>query len=365
MPKVSIIVPVYNVEKYLKRCIQSILSQTFNDLELILINDGSSDKSGKICDKYSKKDNRIKVIHKENGGVSTARNLGLDNARGDYVMFVDSDDWLQKEAVKKLVDKIENCNADFCCGSFLNIGAINSTAHLITNFDKTNKTDAGAFYSFISEMFLGVCAKLFKRSIIKQNKIRFQKNITYLEDTIYLYRYLQNCDSVCSVSDIVYFYNVINFSSATKKYHPQINDWVKTSKIELEKIFTVKNDDINFYLDKQALLMMEFCFRHHVWSNDQNNRIQAIEFLKDAYYSFRSGCEKLKNNKQLQNDTDTERLLIDYNKFLEEEDYNGLYEYLCKLKPYTYNKKGVKHSVKRCVVLIKEILIFKLELFYI
>ena len=91
-PKISVIVPVYNVEKYLRRCVDSILTQTFTDFEVLLIDDGSTDGSGKICDEYAKKDKRVRVFHKENGGVSSARNLGLDNVRGRYVTFVDADD---------------------------------------------------------------------------------------------------------------------------------------------------------------------------------------------------------------------------------------------------------------------------------
>lgn len=99
MPKISIIVPVYNVEKYLRKCIDSILNQTFKDFELILIDDGSTDESGKICDEYNLKDNRIKVIHKENGGLSSARNAGLDIAQGEYIGFVDSDDWIESDQI--------------------------------------------------------------------------------------------------------------------------------------------------------------------------------------------------------------------------------------------------------------------------
>lgn len=92
--KISVIVPVYNVEKYLSRCIDSIISQTFSDFELILVDDGSTDSSGKICDEYGKKDGRVKVIHKKNGGQSSARNAGIENSTGEYISFVDSDDWI-------------------------------------------------------------------------------------------------------------------------------------------------------------------------------------------------------------------------------------------------------------------------------
>ena len=96
-PKISVIVPVYNTEKYLRRCIDSVLAQTYQDFELLLIDDGSKDSSGAICDEYAAKDARVRVFHKENGGVSSARNLGLDNARGEWVTFVDSDDYIEKK----------------------------------------------------------------------------------------------------------------------------------------------------------------------------------------------------------------------------------------------------------------------------
>lgn len=99
-PKISIIVPVYNVEKYIRRCLDSIAGQTFTDWECICVDDGTPDASGKICDEYAQKDGRFVVIHKENGGVSSARNVGLDVAKGEYVTFCDSDDWVEKEMLE-------------------------------------------------------------------------------------------------------------------------------------------------------------------------------------------------------------------------------------------------------------------------
>ena len=118
MSEISIIVPVYNVDQYLENCIESILNQTFKDYELILIDDGSTDKSGEICDKYEKKDNRIKVIHKYNGGLSSARNAGLDLACGKYIGFVDSDDSIHPEMYEILYDLQQIYNADISVCSF-------------------------------------------------------------------------------------------------------------------------------------------------------------------------------------------------------------------------------------------------------
>ena len=117
-PLISIIVPIYNVEKYLSRCINSVLSQTFPDFELLLIDDGSTDKSGYICDGYAQKDSRIKVFHIENGGVSAARNYGLDNARGEWITFVDADDWIDKDMYYKLYNEAILSEADIVICDF-------------------------------------------------------------------------------------------------------------------------------------------------------------------------------------------------------------------------------------------------------
>ena len=114
---ISVIVPVYNVEKYLHRCVDSILAQTFADFELLLVNDGSKDKSGAICDEYAAKDSRVRVFHKENGGVSSARNLGFDNAIGEWITFVDSDDYILNDGLEKLVSSINN-DVDIVVGDY-------------------------------------------------------------------------------------------------------------------------------------------------------------------------------------------------------------------------------------------------------
>lgn len=110
--KISVIVPIYNVEKYIEKCINSIINQTYKDLEIILVDDGSTDSSGKICDEYAKKDKRIKVIHKKNGGVSSSRNIALTIANGDYITWIDSDDWIEKDTYSKLADIILKNKAD-------------------------------------------------------------------------------------------------------------------------------------------------------------------------------------------------------------------------------------------------------------
>ena len=112
IPKISVIIPVYNTEKYLRRCIDSVLAQTYQDFELLLIDDGSKDSSGAICDEYASQDTRVRVFHKENGGVSSARNLGLDHARGEWITFVDADDWMADDMLQQMLDTADAEGAD-------------------------------------------------------------------------------------------------------------------------------------------------------------------------------------------------------------------------------------------------------------
>ena len=159
-PEISIIVPVYNVEKYLKRCIDSILNQSFTDFELILVDDGSTDNSGKIIDEYALKDKRIKVIHKENGGQGSARNRGLDIAKGNYIGFVDSDDWIHKDMYKCMYQIINEDNTDI-----VQIG--HNTVEEYTEDKRCNINEEKYFYELSKK----------EKELLKENLISFRIDI--------------------------------------------------------------------------------------------------------------------------------------------------------------------------------------------
>ena len=214
MLRFSIIVPVYNIEKYLPSCIDSVLSQSFYDYELILIDDGSTDNSGFICDKYAEKDNRIKVIHKENGGVSSARNLGLDNAKGEWITFVDSDDWIGKNYFQILENDI-NEEIDWVLINL--IKSYDKHQTLITKFinNKLIKSDFLEFHSIYPDYF-GPTAKFYKNSFIK-NIISFDKNLSYGEDTLFNLDYLSNCNQIITLERANYFYRDLDNSLSTTK----------------------------------------------------------------------------------------------------------------------------------------------------
>ena len=173
-PQISIIVPVYNAERYLRQCIDSILDQTYTDFELLLINDGSRDHSGAICDDYAQKDARVRVFHKENGGVSSARNLGLDNARGEWITFVDADDCIRRTFISNLYAPLkQHYNIDF-----VHAGCSNWENGNVTSIEQQFEQFAGTDRAYLFNRFRGlIVSKLFKSDILNLNKIRFDERL--------------------------------------------------------------------------------------------------------------------------------------------------------------------------------------------
>lgn len=171
MSKVSIIVPIYNVEKFLDKLIMSLIRQTYKNLEIILVDDGSPDNSGAICDKYAQQDERIKVIHKENGGVSSARNCGIDISKGNYILFVDGDDWIEPDCVEYFVSLIKETDSDmaFSDKNFSTKDRIQNSTDSIEMWS-AEKTIAAFLYPGIP---IGCWNKIYKTDFIKKNNIRF------------------------------------------------------------------------------------------------------------------------------------------------------------------------------------------------
>lgn len=214
MPKVSIIVPVYKAEKYLHQCIDSILSQTSSDWECILVDDGSPDSSGVICDEYAQKDARIRVIHKENGGVSSARNVALGRIAGKWLTFVDSDDCLYPNALQRWVEVAEQNNLDLIQCHFnreYKEGQVEEEASDVLS--ATQYAD--------SENYLTcVWGTLFKTSIVEEHSLRFDEKVRLGEDQIFLLSHMQYCKRIQRIRDVLYFYRD-NEQSAVNNPKPE------------------------------------------------------------------------------------------------------------------------------------------------
>ena len=203
-PLVSIIVPVYNVEKYLKKCVQSIINQTYKNLEIILVDDGSSDNSGKICDEFAQKDNRIKVIHKTNGGLSDARNAGLDVMSGEWVSFVDSDDFIDKFHIENLYLQALRNHSDICvCGFKIVNEDYQTIRNIKVKFSDSLSGNLAFKYSLNSKIDPSFCNKIFKSSLFKNT--RFVKGICY-EDRELIHRIFYKVDRVSFLDSESYFY---------------------------------------------------------------------------------------------------------------------------------------------------------------
>lgn len=241
MPVISVIVPVYNVEKVLYHCIDSILNQSFSDFELILVDDGSTDNSGKICDEYSEKDNRIRVIHKPNGGVSSARNAGIEAAQGEYICFVDSDDYLESNYLEKLIET-KRKYADYdniWCG-------FQTVVDYCKNNETTFVAEKDKNYSFYDlSTIMVLCEKwlvqmpwnkLFKTKTIKENSIIFPPELSLGEDYIFNLRYLDCTNGkIVVINKPLYDYLRDGKESLDNKYYPNLLEIYRRLNSETER----------------------------------------------------------------------------------------------------------------------------------
>lgn len=213
MPKISVIVPVYNTEKYLHRCIDSILAQTFTDFELLLIDDGSKDSSGSICDEYAAKDSRVRVFHKENGGVSSARNLGLDNAQGEWVTFCDSDDEVKKRWLQTFDENAADCLDMVSQGIKLDYSRMQSLNmdSICVGFDYEGGVPGALDLLYQYWMIGNMPPKIFRLEIIRRNNLSLDLRFNYMEDEEFVLRYLKYCKNIKIVKTPGYCYYSLSY----------------------------------------------------------------------------------------------------------------------------------------------------------
>ncbi len=208
-PLVSIIVPVYNTQKYLARCLDSLLAQDYENLELILIDDGSTDGSETLLDEYQEKDARVRVIHQENAGVSLSRNRAIEAARGEYIRFVDSDDWLPENATSLLVSAAEEAGCDMVIADFYRVSGTRMSQK--GDIDEDQVMDRVEFASHMIEnpadFYYGVLwNKMFRRSIIMEHGIRMDAELSWCEDFLFNLEYIRYAETFRAIQEPVYYY---------------------------------------------------------------------------------------------------------------------------------------------------------------
>ena len=306
MNKISIIIPVYQVEKYIKRCLDSILSQKYSNLEIILIDDGSRDMSGKICDEYAIKDSRIKVIHQDNAGVSVARNKGLDICTGDYVTFVDSDDFLEPLMYEKMMEKVieYNCDVVMCdCVKDDGVTQIPYTHDIRAGFYNYNQLKE-EYYPHLLMMenveypaTISNYLILFKREVA--SKIRYIEGVRYSEDLLFGAQLLYNAKSFYYMKGEFYYHYWMNNESASHTF--KIDKW-KDYSILYQRIVKFFKDEITKDFSYQTDLVLLFFIYNAVGEiiscdqlDSKSKRKYAFLILNDSL--VRNLFKRLKINK--------------------------------------------------------------------
>lgn len=227
---VSVIVPIYNAEQHMKSCIESLKNQTYTNIEIILVDDGSTDEGPSICDAYEKEDHRIQVIHKKNTGVSVARNNGLDMAKGTYISFVDADDSISPDMIEKLVQALKNKQVELAVCGFNMVSQMGEFISQTNNRDLVLTEEEALCYAFEEYDFqMAIWNKLYVRSIIEENKIRFQEQITHGEDGLWLCTYLSKCKKVYWMGERYYNYLQVEDSAMNKMQSSRTFDYRQLS----------------------------------------------------------------------------------------------------------------------------------------
>ena len=314
---ISVIVPIYNVEKQLKRCINSIINQTYKNIQILLIDDGSKDSSGKICDDFSKYDTRIVVLHQDNVGVSAARNKGIELAKGRYICFIDSDDYIEKNYIEELYQLMRDEKIDLgICD--LNYKYTNKEDCWSTVGEKTInlKNVSEEIFLELNEKYLiyGPYNKIFKSSIIKKQKIKFIKEMSYGEDLIFNLSYLQYVKIIKTTNQTRYNYIADIDNSLANKYRA---DRFKTGKIIFEELY--KFFEINGML------------------SEKSKKYLYGRIFDDAYNNI---CECVKNQSCKESLKEIKKILFDQ-KIKESYAYIDNRKYSANLIKLMHHKKIV------------------------
>lgn len=262
-PLVSVIIPIYNVEKYLRTCIDSVITQTYNNLEIILVNDGSPDKSPEICDEYAKKDNRVKVIHQNNGGLAHARNVGIANSNGEYLTFIDSDDYVSNDYVESLYKGLIESAADISIASFIAFKESESFCVTLerTSFVEVTKKDYFKEYASIkaekSMPFITAWNKLYKKELF--DGIKYPKGKLY-EDAFTTYKLIEKSRKVVYSTTKLYYYRLNPQSILGQSFKEKHLEMVEAFRNAMDYFYQKENVKIAEMFLSPLLMREIYCW---------------------------------------------------------------------------------------------------------
>ncbi len=291
---VSIIVPVYNVEKYLDKCIETLIHQTYQNIEIILIDDGSTDSSRKKANDWKKQDSRIKMIHQNHQGVSSARNKGINLAKGKYIIFIDADDYTDKDLIEKLANKIETTNSDLSvCGFYY----VNKEIKSSTLYNQTLKEmDQKTFLDNIcKEYYKGY---LWNKLLIKEKigTLRFDENKKICEDLLFIVKYTLNCQKISYIPESLYYYvNHQNSTMDSIDNHKRLQQLLAIEEI-IDIIKKETTSSIYHKLENDSILIgKSLLYQYQKEKTTQNQK--TIETLKNLMTKYRKDkCIKYEKN---------------------------------------------------------------------
>ena len=349
MDKVSVIIPVYRAEQYIEACVRSVAEQSYSNLEILLVDDGSPDCSGEICDKLAGVDKRIRVIHKSNGGASSARNAGLKYAGGTYICFVDSDDVLPANAIEMLVRTMISTESEYAAG----ICGIMGSSRVKNQIDREkvirfDEQPEDLLSYIVQGGSYSPYAKLYLRSIIDDNKLAFREDLKCSEDALFIRQYLKYCKNAVLVPSVVYMYNTGNENSLSKKGFPEYANYFIEKLIALKELVSklpLDNRKKVCFLESRGVHGLRLSIRHYI--KNFSNHEEQISFISKSLTLFAPWLPTGENS-YLERNKDLSKWWTENQLNIRNEDVHRLMEYEYSIQKKVHWRALLKKLIKRC-----------------
>lgn len=278
---ISIIIPIYNTEKYLRQCLDSVVNQTYKNLEIVLVNDGSTDSSLEICKEYKEKDDRIIIIDKKNSGVSNSRNVGIETSNGEYITFLDSDDWLELDAIEIMMNFVIKKDVDIVRSNFI----ANEEAGAISNKLKNRIVNPGnlklLYHILNAKLPAYMYLFLVKKTIITNNQIKLNENIIMMEDTLFVIELINKCSGIYISDEITHNYRVYEGSSSNSI--KRLTNNIKSILLVNKEINTIIKDNKLMEVANRTefRIICDYLMKMYKYDLDEESKNEILTFLEN------------------------------------------------------------------------------------